>query len=66
MTKYFYIRITKKNERESGFWYNEFVGYVFLVKNNPKNRKNYVVADGCGWIEKKDSERIEIETWNPL
>ncbi len=66
MTKYFYVRVTKKNEKERGFWYNEFVGCVFLVKNDSDDRRKYVVADGCGWIEKKDSERVEIETWKPV
>lgn len=50
MTKYFYVKVIKKNEKEEGFWYNEFVGYIFLVKNNPGSKKNYVVADGCGWF----------------
>jgi len=65
MTKYFYVRVNKENEKESGYWYNKFIGNVFLVKNNSKNKKLYELADGCAWIEKKDAERINVETWTP-
>lgn len=28
-TKYFYIEVTKKNEKYQGHWYNDFIGHVF-------------------------------------
>ena len=67
MSKYFYVQITKKNETEDGIchWYNEFVGYIFLVKND-KNRKNqYELASGCAWILKKYAKKVEVTSWSP-
>ena len=56
----------QENKKEQGYWYNEFVGKVFLVKNDSKNKKRYVLVDGCAWIDKVDSERVEVETWQPV
>ena len=58
--KYFYVRVIKKNA-ELGSWYNDFVDCLFLVKNDSSNRKQYELADGCAWIQKRDAKKYNIE-----
>lgn len=64
--KYFYVEVKKKDEESLGKWYNDFVGEVFLVKNDVVNKKLYVLADGCAWIDKKHAERVEAHFWSPI
>lgn len=64
--KYFYVEVKKKNEEFTGMWYNEFVGCIFLVRNDPAYRNKYVLADGCSWIDKKYAERVEASFWSPI
>jgi len=63
-TKYFYVEVIKKNEVNKS-WYNKFLGEVFLVRNDSKNKGSYILADGYAWIDKKDASRIEVNTWRP-
>lgn len=59
MAKYFYVMIYKCSVET--YWYSNFVGHVFLVRNDLHNRSKYQLADGISWIDKKDTKKVEVE-----
>lgn len=62
MTEYFYVKVNEEVNKE--YWYSDFIGEVFLVREDSLNPKAYYVADGIGtWILREHCHRVNIESW---
>lgn len=60
MNKIFYV-IIRKCSLET-YWYTDFVGCVFLVTNDFKNKDRYQLVDGLAWIDKKDAKKVSVDS----
>ena len=58
MKKEFYVQI--KKARWKIFWYNDFIGHIFLVKENLEDDTTYALINESGWIDKADCTVVDV------
>jgi len=63
-SEWFYVRVTKAADVPT-FWYNEFIGHVFLVRKGGKYWRNeFECATNNAYIRKSDCERVDVAVVN--
>jgi len=59
LTAEFYVQVIAS--KWNTFWYNSFMGHIFLVKEDIE-RDSYALVDESGWIEKADCVVVDVHS----